>query len=472
MHPRRHSIAFYITTSVLAASTAMVALFGAVLVWRAYADARSELAGQVRRITSQLAIGLEIPAWNFDRAQVDGLIESAMQARDIAAVVVELDGTRPTVYARHRDREWRIVRGEDAQADAGSTLAYRLPIRPVADDHGRRPGGAADRIGTVTVRGTDRWVRAQFRGYLLYAGAAVLVGDAALALVLYLLLRRTVLVPLRAVRAHAAAVAEGADEVAGLATSRFPGEFEQLRESLATMLALLQSRYRAVQFERRRYHELLGQTLRLQDAERRHIGRELHDSTGQVLAALEINLSLLQRRGAALAPDLKRLLDESAELARQCRATIRTTSYLLHPPLLEELGLAMALRWLADGFRERSAISLDVQVPVQFERLPPDVELALFRVAQEALTNVQRHASGGSASLSLERHGDAVRLSIADSGAGMVSAEGSYGIAGVGLASMRERMAEMGGELQIESDESGTCITAVLPLSVVQRNTN
>jgi signal transduction histidine kinase len=225
-----------------------------------------------------------------------------------------------------------------------------------------------------------------------------------------------------------------------------------------------------MQRERRRYHELLGESLRLQDAERRRIGRELHDSTGQVLAALEINLSLLQRRATQLSPELQRLLGESAELARQCRATIRTTSYLLHPPLLEELGLAVALRWLADGFRERSAIELDVQVPVEFDRLPPDVELALFRVAQEALTNVQRHSSGRSASLSLERRGNEVRLSIADSGAGLGATAGSYGGPGVGLASMRERMAELGGELQIESDAAGTCITCVLPLLMLQRN--
>jgi signal transduction histidine kinase len=195
----------------------------------------------------------------------------------------------------------------------------------------------------------------------------------------------------------------------------------------------------------------------LQDAERRRLGRDLHDSTGQVLAALEINLARLQRRSADPDPEARRLLDESVSLAKRSLDEIRTASYLLHPPLLDELGLATALRWLADGFRARSDIQLHLVVPERMDRLPAEIELALFRVAQEALTNVYRHSGARSAEMRLNSDAETVTLCISDTGHGLGA--GAVG-AGVGLAAMRERMQQIGGELGLISGITGTSITA------------
>jgi signal transduction histidine kinase len=325
-------------------------------------------------------------------------------------------------------------------------------------------------LGTVTVYATLQFLQQRLRDTLLTTIVAILVSDLLMVATLYLVMRSVALMPLRSLREHAAAVAAGADEVAGLDDSRFRGEFEQLRESLATMLGLLKSRFKALGEEQRRYRHLMSEILRLQDAERRHIGRELHDSTGQSLAALEINLSLLQRSRAATDTSSQRLLDESEAIARQCLAAIRTTSYLLHPPLLDELGLATALRWLADGFRKRSEIQLHLVVADGVQRLPADVELVLFRVAQEALTNVYRHSGARSAEMRLSRDAETVTLYVADSGKGFgplapgAAMDGSDERFGVGLTGMRERLREIGGQLIIRSDSAGTSVRATLPL--------
>lgn len=212
---------------------------------------------------------------------------------------------------------------------------------------------------------------------------------------------------------------------------------------------------------------LSAELMRLQDEERRRIGRDLHDSTGQTLAALEIGLSELQRRAAHLPAATGQQLEDCIRLAAQCSAEIRTASYLLHPPLLDELGLASALRWLADGLRARSGIEVRLQLPEDLQRLPAEEELAFFRVAQEALTNVHRHSSSPWAAIRLRAWSGDLVLEIEDGGRGIpqpseVNDDGA-GV-GVGVMGMRERIRELGGAFAIESTSSGTLIRASLPL--------
>jgi signal transduction histidine kinase len=158
-------------------------------------------------------------------------------------------------------------------------------------------------------------------------------------------------------------------------------------------------------------------------------------------------------------------------LARQCSAEIRTASYLLHPPLLDELGLLSALRWLADGLRTRSGLDIRLQLPEQLEGVSPEEELALFRVAQEALTNVHRHSSSPSVAIRLRAEPTSVVLEIEDAGRGIAGAstaadpETSATSAGVGVAGMRERIRQLGGTFAVESTPTGTLVRACIPLS-------
>lgn len=213
-----------------------------------------------------------------------------------------------------------------------------------------------------------------------------------------------------------------------------------------------------------------AELLRLEDEERRRIGRDLHDSTGQSLAALEIELTQLGRESQSLAPSGREQLERCVRLAHQCSAEIRTASYLLHPPLLDELGLSSALRWLADGLRARSGLEVRLQLPEQVDGAAPEEELALFRVAQEALTNVQRHSSSPWVAIRLRAETASLVLEIEDAGRGIAASQtadpdSSGRFAGVGVAGMRERIRQLGGTFSVDSTEAGTLVRACIPLS-------
>jgi PAS domain S-box-containing protein len=199
-------------------------------------------------------------------------------------------------------------------------------------------------------------------------------------------------------------------------------------------------------------HVLSAELMRLQDEERRRIGRDLHDSTGQTLAALELGLSQLMQDAPMAADRRRELLEHCVQLATQCSAEIRTASYLLHPPLLDELGLLSALRWLADGFHQRSGIEMRLDLPGTMHRLPPDDELCLFRIAQEALTNVHRHAASPWAAIRLKIQSNSVMLEIEDAGRGF---DAKTPALGVGLAGMRERIRQIGGIFSVEATGTG-----------------
>ncbi len=220
---------------------------------------------------------------------------------------------------------------------------------------------------------------------------------------------------------------------------------------------------------------LSAELMRLQDEERRRIGRDLHDSTGQTLAALELGLARLLHDTASITGAVRERLEQCARLATQCSAEIRTASYLLHPPLLDELGLLSALRWLADGFRDRSAIEVRLDLPEAMERLAPDRELCLFRIAQEALTNVHRHAASPWVAIRLRVQSDTVMLEIEDAGRGMPRGTGTENAVaarpvGVGLAGMRERIRQIGGTLSVESTHTGTRVRTTISI-LPQRDT-
>jgi signal transduction histidine kinase len=226
----------------------------------------------------------------------------------------------------------------------------------------------------------------------------------------------------------------------------------------------------ALQESNEKLHQLSRDLLRAQDYERRRIARELHDSTAQLLAALSINLTRLQEPG--LEPDRrKEALSEAVELAAACSAEIRTVTYLLHPPLLDEVGLVSALQAYAQGFNQRTGIRVEIKIPPAFGRLCREMEAALFRIVQEGLANVHRHSGSPLAVIRLERDTDEVRLVLQDRGRGFPEEHrqpNGFVRFGVGILGMRERAEQFGGRLELASTDAGAELSVTLPL--VQSN--
>jgi len=211
--------------------------------------------------------------------------------------------------------------------------------------------------------------------------------------------------------------------------------------------------------------------LQFQDEERRRVARELHDAIGQNLVGLVTNLTVVHRSAGRIHPKARQALTGSLEVAERCLKEMRTLSYLLHPPLLDEDGLPSALAWYADGFAERSGIKIDLKVSPNFGRLPQEVETTLFRVVQESLTNVHRHSKSPIASIRLSRRSTGVKLEIRDKGQGMpakvLRSGNPNGQLGVGIMGMRERARQLGGRLEIASSRRGTTVRLVIPHSEV-----
>jgi PAS domain S-box-containing protein len=217
---------------------------------------------------------------------------------------------------------------------------------------------------------------------------------------------------------------------------------------------------------------LTTQLFRLQDDERRRIARELHDGTAQNLFAISINLAKLDQLDETQKEEMHKLIAECVSLGDESLQEIRTLSYLLHPPLLDQAGLVSALQWYAQGFSKRSGIYVDVFAE-PIDRLPADFELALFRIVQESLTNVRRHSGSETASIRLENRSDEIFLEIRDKGRGLAASKNGNDSTtseeliemGVGIPGMQQRLRQLGGRLEIDTNNDGTTITAVVPMA-------
>ncbi|MGA8432136.1 MAG: ATP-binding protein [Candidatus Sulfotelmatobacter sp.] len=220
--------------------------------------------------------------------------------------------------------------------------------------------------------------------------------------------------------------------------------------------------------ERKEQIELASRLQQMQDDERRRIARELHDSVGQLLVAIGMNIATIQPQMHKLDAMGSRAIEENAQLIDQVSREIRTVSYLLHPPLLDVAGLISALRLYLDGFSERSNIKVDLDVPPDFSRLPDAVEIAVFRMVQECLTNIHRHSGSPTAAIRIHQKGGRLTVEVQDTGKGIPKERQSElpgsGRSGVGFAGMRERLTQLGGKLEIQSSENGTTVRALVPI--------
>jgi PAS domain S-box-containing protein len=248
-------------------------------------------------------------------------------------------------------------------------------------------------------------------------------------------------------------------------------KFRKLSESLDVEVRLrtveLEAHSSGMMKQSEQLRDLSQRLLRAQDEERRHIARELHDSAGQTLTVLEMNLARFLEEAQQSTPHLAKEAEETHQLVRQLTREIRTTSYLLHPPLLDESGLASALGWYIEGLRERGGLDIVLAIPEEFGRLPREIELVVFRLVQESLTNIHRHSGSKSASIQIARDGEAVSIEVEDQGKGMSReklAEIQSRGAGVGIRGMHERVRQFRGNMQIESSGSGTRILVSIPI--------
>jgi len=244
---------------------------------------------------------------------------------------------------------------------------------------------------------------------------------------------------------------------------------QQRTQDLCKAVAALQAEVSERKQAENAVRQLSGRLLRSQDEERRRIARDLHDSTGQKVAALAIDLAALDDEAAKLQPRARKALSECLTLSEQIASEVRTLSYLLHPPLLDEMGLAPAIRWYADGVAQRGSLQMDLEMPHTVDRLPRETETALFRVVQESLTNILLHSGSKKARISITQDSQEITLEVSDEGRGIPPGILNHSNSGtrrpgVGIVSMRERMKQLGGRLEVDSDQGGTVVRAVVSL--------
>ncbi len=240
-----------------------------------------------------------------------------------------------------------------------------------------------------------------------------------------------------------------------------------LRKAHGELERQVQERTRELEDSLFALRRLSASVLRVQDEERRRVARDLHDTVGQTLTAVKISLFRLENEIKGHSQTANRLA-ELNELTNQALQEIRTTSYLLHPPLLDEAGFSAAAAWYVEGFNKRSPIQVRLQLPKAI-RLPASIEIVLFRVLQESLTNISKHADSATVDVLLQVEQNVIAFSVRDYGKGisaerLVKIHGSGSDVGVGIAGMRERLKEFGGRLVMESDSTGTLLKALVPL--------
>jgi PAS domain S-box-containing protein len=260
---------------------------------------------------------------------------------------------------------------------------------------------------------------------------------------------------------------QGSDRSLRLALSPLPNYDQSQHRAVCVVATDVTELFEANQSLRKNeeaLRQLSARLLQSQDEERKRISRDLHDSAGQYLAAARMRLEAINNNlsGSPQAEQLRPFVADALQAVSECSKEIRTVSYLLHPPTLDFAGLRSAIQWYTQGFSERSGISVDLEISPSLDRLPQDLELTIYRVVQESLTNIHRHSGSKWAGIGLLQKRDQLTLEIADKGKGMapVSPDNPPSV-GVGISGMRERVHQLGGKLAIESSSRGTTIRAI-----------
>jgi signal transduction histidine kinase len=244
----------------------------------------------------------------------------------------------------------------------------------------------------------------------------------------------------------------------------------ELLRAKVRVFADLHRKTQQLEMLNRDLRSLSARLMATQDEERRRIARDLHDSIGPLVAALSMNNGMLAQQTRKLGPEVADVLQQNNQLVEQLSKETRTISHLLHPPLLDEIGLLPAIKMFAEGFAERSSVKVAVDLSPDIGRLPPNVEISIFRIVQECLTNVYRHSGSKTARIKISHAQDKLlNVQVSDEGKGMSGTNGTFTPVGsnhgVGMSGMRERVRELGGALEIQSTGNGTIVTATVPVT-------
>jgi signal transduction histidine kinase len=266
-------------------------------------------------------------------------------------------------------------------------------------------------------------------------------------------------------------ILSGANKILGTMILFYPTAYRPTKGDLALIEQVIHIAAIAIECHRseEELREFSRRLYQSQDDERRRIARELHDSTGQKIAVLGMKLSNVESAIPRVAPNDNGIISECTSLTKSIADEIRTLSYLLHPPLLDECGLNTAIHWYVDGINQRKGLHVDVEIPQNLRRLSEDAELAIFRIVQASLTNVHLHSKAREATVKIEQTLDGVMVEVRDDGQGIpegvLNHSSQTKSVGVGITGMRERAEELGGCLEIETSSNGTKVKARIPNS-------
>lgn len=431
----------------------VITLVSAGLVAQRYLANRDQYqAGLRTRLVAsadRAAIGLALPIWNIDREQIDRVVESAMREEEIFAVVAQAAGR---THAFVRDGAWRPV----------ASAAPLLPADLLREE--RTVAFSREPIGSVVVYATGKFAEERLRQWLLSALVAFLLAALTAVAAVTLLLWRLVLEPLRTLERYAEAVSSGRRPEVGVGGAPFRGEVDGLRASIERMVGQLDARYQVIR-------ALAARLQAVREEEKARIARDLHDDLGQMLTGLKMDLRWVERRLGNLgsSSEANAILDQvvaASALADQTVATVQRIAADLRPSALDQLGLGAALHHEARRFQERSGIACQVVLAEDLPQLRGEAATALYRIGQEALTNVARHAGASRVVISLAADPDAVTLRVEDDGRGIGDA--GAGPQSLGILGMKERATMLGGDVTFaRGGERGTIVTLKVPLARV-----
>jgi signal transduction histidine kinase len=441
---RSASIASIVSVALVSVVTLLLALAGAA----AYQSYRTREWAELQRhhaaLADQLATSLASPLWNFDRATLAKIGESAFANPILSGLSVRASDDDSIVLARARDPRWRSVsvaklaqRAQDLRETRAITFEGEV-------------------IGTVDVFASPRFVQSSLQAGLVTLIVSIAALDLLLVLGLYVLLYRIVLRPLQRMKTYAQAVSSGTASAPALDGATLRGEMSSLQDSLVRMVEQQRDAYQQLSQLHRRLESA-------KDEERRTLSHELHDELGQTLTALKLRMHMVVREAQL---PTREDVDGLVALVDGLIGRIRKMSVDLRPPLLDELGLESALQALIGAQAGLSGTQLVLDASGLSPRFAPEVEMACFRIVQEGITNIQRHASARRAEVRVQHESGRLRIVITDDGAG-VSAErvAARARAGhLGIVGMRERARALGGDFALSSPAAGgTRIEVSLP---------
>jgi signal transduction histidine kinase len=413
--------------------------------------------------TEQLAVALKLPIWNFDRPQINDIIESVMHDHEVTAVIVTLVDQNKSQHIRIRDAAGNIVEADSVPpAPQQWVVSREIALEDAV-------------IGTVTLQVTPAYLQEALAQTLRWMLLTIAVFDILLTTCLYLLLKVLVLRPLARLENHAVALSSGGGELDALESLNFHGEIERLRDAIARLVLQLRRRYaelqqtseslRLAQERALQAREEFGvRLLNTQEQERRRIAGELHDSVGQELSLIS-NRAQLALADPQLSHPAASHLQAIVRSNSQAIAEVRSIVRRLRPLHIELLGFTASLDGLLDHVAEGAGLPIERHLEPVDDLLDSDRATHLYRIAQEALNNAMRHAQAQRIVVRLERDMRCLRLEITDDGRGLDLDSQHSDTTGLGLTSMQERAKILGGTLRIDSTpEQGTSVRVELPI--------